>query len=263
MRPTQGWYRGAGRAVIVHSGLLVVRYIGHGTVLIQLDGVRLLTDPLLRNRVAHLRRTRPIDANALPEPDTVLISHGHYDHLDLPSLRMLAPSTRVIAPRPLAARLRDFDVAGVEEGDELSVGSVTVRATHAEHDGGRPPFGSGPALGYAILGSSRVFFAGDTDLFAGMDGLVAQLDLALIPIWGWGATLGRGKHLDPERAAEAARRLAPRIAVPIHWGTYRPLHRRAGAPFLTNPAVAFARASSEIAPDVEVRVLRPGEELQL
>jgi L-ascorbate metabolism protein UlaG (beta-lactamase superfamily) len=241
---------------------LVVRYIGHGTVLIELDGVRLLTDPLLRKRVAHLRRAEPVD-EALPPVDAVLISHGHYDHLDLPSLRMLGTSTRVVVPRALAGRVSAFDAVAVEEGDELAVGPVTVRSTHAEHDGGRPPFGEGPALGYAILGSKRLFFAGDTDLFDGMDGLVPDLDLALIPIWGWGAALGRGKHLDPERAAEAARRLAPRIAVPIHWGTYRPLHRGAGAAFLTQPAKAFARAAATVAPEVEVRVLQPGETLAL
>jgi L-ascorbate metabolism protein UlaG (beta-lactamase superfamily) len=67
--------------------------------------------------------------------------------------------------------------------------------------------------------------------------------------------------MDPERAAEAVRRLAPRIAVPIHWGTYRPLHRSASATFLTEPAEAFARAAAAVAPDVEIRILRPGEEL--
>jgi len=241
---------------------LVVRYIGHATVLIELDGVRLLTDPLLRDRVAHLRRVGSLEGPA-PQVDAVLLSHGHYDHLDAPSLRMLGESTRVILPRGLVPRVRGLDAVGVDEGDELSLGPVTIRATHAEHDGGRPPFGEGPALGYAILGSSRVFFAGDTDLFDGMDGLVADLDLALIPIWGWGATLGRGKHLDPERAAEAVRRLAPRTAVPIHWGTYRPFHRRARAAFLTEPAEAFRRAAARVAPGVEIRVLRPGEELSV
>jgi L-ascorbate metabolism protein UlaG (beta-lactamase superfamily) len=257
-----GCYRGLGTCVIVPSGLLVVRYIGHGTVLIELDGVRLLTDPLLRSRVAHLRRAVPLDDP--PESvDAVLLSHGHYDHLDLPSLRTLGPSTRIVAPRGLAARIAGFDVVAVDEGDELAVGPVTIRATHAEHEGGRPPFGEGPALGYAILGSKRLFFAGDTDLFDSMEGLVTDLDLALIPIWGWGATLGRGKHLDPERAAEAVRRLAPRVAVPIHWGTYRPFHRRAGVWFLSKPAEAFARAAATVAPEVEVRVLQPGETLGL
>ena len=241
---------------------MVVRYIGHGTVLIELDGVRLLTDPLLRTRVAHLRRAAPL-GDPPPAPDVVLISHGHHDHLDVPSLRLLDLGTQLVLPAGLAPRLSAFKTVGLEEGGEYAVGPVTVRATHAEHEGGRPPFGDVPALGYAILGSKRIFFAGDTDLFDGMEGLVDDLDVALIPIWGWGATLGRGKHLDPQRAAEAARRLAPRIAVPIHWGTYRPLHRGARARFLTEPAEAFARAAAEVAPDVEVRVLQPGEELVL
>lgn len=239
---------------------MVVRYIGHGTVLIEVDGVRLLTDPLLRSRVAHLRRAVPL-ASPPTAADAVLISHGHYDHLDLRSLRLLGAATRLVVPPSLAGRVAGFDVVPVDEGDEVAVGPVTVRATHAEHDGGRPPFGGGSALGYAILGTKRVFFAGDTDLFDGMQGLVADLDLAFIPIWGWGASLGRGKHLDPQRAAEAVRRLAPRVAVPIHWGTYRPFHRGAGARFLTEPAQAFAKAARALAPDVEIRVLRPGHEL--
>jgi L-ascorbate metabolism protein UlaG (beta-lactamase superfamily) len=239
---------------------MVLRYIGHGMVLIELDGVRLLTGPLPRTGVAHLRRAVPLDTPAVA-PVAVLISHGHYDHLDLRSLRLLGAGTRVVVPRSLAGRLARFETMGVEEGDEFTVGPVTVRATHAEHEGGRPPFGAGSALGYAILGTKRVFFAGDTDLFDGMEGLVADLDLALIPIWGWGASLGRGKHLDPERAAEAVRRLSPRIAMPIHWGTYRPLHRGARAGFLTEPAEAFAKAAAVVAPDVKIRVLRPGEQL--
>ena len=238
---------------------MLVRYIGHATVLLELDGVRFLTDPLLRKRIAHLRRAVPL--TAVGEVDVVLISHGHYDHLDLPSVR--THSARVVVPRGLGPRLREFDVVELDEGDELAFGSVVVRATHAEHDGGRPLFGDGPAFGYAILGSRRVFFAGDTDLFDGMDGLVPELDVAFVPIWGWGATLGRGKHMDPERAAEAVRRLRPKVAIPIHWGTYRPFHRSARVAFLTEPAKAFARAAARAAPDVDVRVLRPGEALEL
>jgi L-ascorbate metabolism protein UlaG (beta-lactamase superfamily) len=238
---------------------LVIRFIGHATVLVELDGVRFLTDPLLRMRVAHLRRAAPLER--IDEVDAVLISHGHYDHLDLPSLRTIA--TKVVVPRGLGARLRGFEVVEVDEGDEVSVGPVAVRATHAEHDGGRPPWGRSSALGYALTSSRRIFFAGDTGLFPGMDGLVPELDLALVPIWGWGPELGRGNHLDPEQAAEAVRRLRPKIAVPIHWGTYRPFYLSSDAPFLSEPAEAFVRAATIAAPNVDLRVLRPGEELEV
>jgi L-ascorbate metabolism protein UlaG (beta-lactamase superfamily) len=238
---------------------LVLRYIGHATVLLELDGVHFLTDPLLRKRVAFLRRAVPLGATG--DVDAILISHGHYDHLDLPSLRTL--SAKIVVPRGLGARLNAFDVVEADEGDELTFGPVVVRTTHAEHDGGRPGFGDGPAFGYAILGSKRIFFAGDTDLFDGMTGLVPDLDVALVPIWGWGAKLGRGKHLDPERAAEAVKRLRPKIAIPIHWGTYRPFFRSSRVSFLTEPAEAFARAAAVAAPDVDVRILRPGNGLEL
>jgi L-ascorbate metabolism protein UlaG (beta-lactamase superfamily) len=225
--------------------------------------VRVLTDPLLRRRVAHLLRAAPLDRD-LPRFDAVLLSHGHYDHLDVPSLRLLEGSPRIVVPRGLGDHVEDFDVVELDEGDRLELGAVTVEATHADHEGGRPPlYSGGSTLGYALLGSRRIYFAGDTDLFDEMEGLVPDLDLALIPIWGWGATLGRGKHLDPERAAEAVRRLRPKIAVPIHWGTYRPAHRTARAWFLSEPAEAFVRAAAEAAPETDIRVLRPGETLTL
>jgi L-ascorbate metabolism protein UlaG (beta-lactamase superfamily) len=239
-----------------------INYIGHSTVEIELDGVRLLTDPLLRNRVAHLLRAVPL-AGDLPRVDAVLISHGHYDHLDVPSLRRLPSSPRLVVPEGLGPRVDEFEVVELEEGGQVEIGDVTVRATHADHKGGRPLRGEGPALGYSILGSRSIYFAGDTGLFDGMDGLIPDLDLALVPIWGWGATLGRGKHLDPVSAAEAVRRLRPKIAVPIHWGTYRPFHRSSRVPFLTEPAQVFARAAARVAPEVEIRVLRPGERLEL
>jgi L-ascorbate metabolism protein UlaG (beta-lactamase superfamily) len=244
-----------------------VSYVGHATVLVEVDEVRLLTDPLLRRRVAHLRRAVPLDIDALRSLDAALVSHAHHDHLDLPSLERVGRSVQVIVPRGLGRLLeqRGFEsVVEVEEGDELTFARVTVRATHAEHDGRRRPGRvRGPALGYAILGSRRVYFTGDTGLFPGMDGLVPDLDLALVPIWGWGTKLGRGSHLDPASAAEALRLLRPRTAVPIHWGTYRPLHRGLrGAPaFLSEPAEAFVRAAAIAAPDVRVHVLPPGKTL--
>jgi L-ascorbate metabolism protein UlaG (beta-lactamase superfamily) len=95
--------------------------------------------------------------------------------------------------------------------------------------------------------------------------LAEDLDVALIPIWGWGPSLGRGKHLDPTGAAQAAALLQPRIAVPIHWGTYHPLHMglREVPSFLREPPVRFVEAAASAAPGVEVHVLEPGASLEL
>ena len=246
-----------------------VRWIGHSTVLISIDGVRLLTDPLLRLLVAHLRRRVPVHPEARRPVDAVLISHAHHDHLDLGSLRRFGRATPVVAPRGVGALLRRHgfvDVHEMDVGDTHRIGDVEIAATFAAHDGARPPFPArAPALAYAVLGSRRIWFAGDTDLFDDMAGLVPDLDLALLPIWGWGPTLGRGAHLDPTTAAEALALLRPRMTVPIHWGTYAPLHRgvRTAPAFLADPREAFIRAAAERAPDVEVRVLAPGEELSL
>ena len=244
-----------------------IEYVGHATVLVDLDGVRLLTDPLLRNRVAHLRRTGPVSTRAQRGIDAVLVSHAHYDHLDLPSLEKLGKKLPVVVPRGLGGLLRKrrFEsILEVEVGETFSIGSLQIRAVHADHDGSRGPFGaSADPVGYVISGSKSVYFAGDTDLFDGMAEL-GPVDVALIPIWGWGPGLGGG-HLDPKGAAEAVARIKPGLAIPIHWGTYYPIHlglmRVPG--FVDVPPLEFVAATTETAPDVEVRVLQVGEGVEL
>jgi L-ascorbate metabolism protein UlaG (beta-lactamase superfamily) len=242
---------------------VTVTYIGHATVLLELDGVRVLTDPVFRSRIGHLRRVAPpVDVESFREIDAVLVSHAHHDHLDLPSLKRLPKPAYAVAPRGAGRLLRHFDeVVELDEGDEVEVGPLRVRGLHAHHPGGRTPFRArGPALSYALLGTRPVYFAGDTGLFPGMDGLVPGLDLAFMPVWGWGPRLGPG-HLDPRSAAEALTLLRPRCAVPIHWGTYRLVHRarKIDQQELEAPALAFAAAAAELAPGVEIRVLRPGD----
>jgi L-ascorbate metabolism protein UlaG (beta-lactamase superfamily) len=183
-----------------------IEYVGHATVQIDLDGVRLLTDPVLRNRVAHLRRSTRVPPGSLRGIDAVLISHAHYDHLDLPSLEKLGKELPIVVPRGLGGLLRKrrFEaVLEVEVGETLAIGELEIRAVPAVHDRKRGPLGaSADPVGYVVAGSKSVYFAGDTDLFDEM-GELGPVDVGLIPIWGWGPALGGG-HLDPKRAAEAA-----------------------------------------------------------
>ena len=243
-----------------------VTWLGHSTVVIEIDGTRLVTDPALRRRIWHLRRSEAVSDAALGELDGILVSHAHFDHLDLASLEQLDRSLPVVVPRGAGGLVtgRGFGrVLEVAAADELDLGGVRVRATHAEHASGLGPFSprSSP-VGYVVSGSMTVYFAGDTDLFDGMAEL-GPLDLALLPVWGWGARLPAG-HLDPLRAAEALQLLRPRSAVPIHWGTYSVVTgRRVSNAEARAPAEEFARLASELAPAVGIRVLAPGESLTL
>jgi L-ascorbate metabolism protein UlaG (beta-lactamase superfamily) len=232
-------------------------YVGHATVLLELDGVRLLTDPVLRQRVLHLRRRVPRVPESLRGLTATLVSHVHYDHLDLWSLRSLGRDVPVVVPRGAGRLLRGFaDVHELAADEEVSFGAVSVRATAAEHPSARLLHRSSQAVGYMISGSRQIYFAGDTDLFEGMADLAGSLDVALLPVAGWGPKVGPG-HLDPLRAAEAVRLLRPRIAVPIHWGTLSVFWKDAPQ----EPPEAFRKHVAELAPDVEVRVVQPGSAL--
>jgi L-ascorbate metabolism protein UlaG (beta-lactamase superfamily) len=243
-------------------------WVGHATVLLELGGARLLTDPLLRTRLGHLRRhgARP-DPGVTQDIDAVLVSHVHLDHLDVRSLRSVARGARVIGPEGAGRLLRRIGFDRVDEvvpGDRITIGEATITALPAVHDARRRPLGATVAtLGYEIAGAQRVYFAGDTELFDGMRDMAGRFDVALLPVWGWGPSLGPG-HMDPLSAARAVAILAPAIAVPIHWGTFFPVGLEAlRGSALVEPPRVFARHVAELAPEVEVRVLAPGDELAL
>jgi L-ascorbate metabolism protein UlaG (beta-lactamase superfamily) len=242
---------------------LQLTYVGHATVLIELDGVRILTDPLLRRRFVHVRRrVPPFDLDRLTGIDLVLVSHIHHDHLDPPSLRKLGRIGTVVLPRGARRLLRRVDAEHVEEvveGERLTIGGLDVQAIHADHRPGRIRHRGPASMGFTIAGTRRLYFAGDTDLFPGMRDLAGGLDVAFLPIAGWGTRVGPG-HLDPAGAAEALKLLEPRVAIPIHWGTFYVMGPRRPRPeALAEPALSFARAAAQQAPGVDVRVLAPGK----
>ncbi|MCH5670471.1 MBL fold metallo-hydrolase [Streptomyces gilvus] len=249
-----------------------ITWWGHATCTLRDSDVRVLTDPLFARRLAHLRRRR----GAVPPPgawqaDVALVSHLHADHLHVPSLQRLAPGTRLLVPRgapravPGLRRLTHLTVTEVAAGEVTRVGDLVVRAVPALHDGRRLPVGPhrSPALGYVVEGEGRTYFAGDTGLFDTMAEEVGTVDVALLPVGGWGPYLGEG-HLDAGRAARALARLGARSAVPVHYGTYWPIGMDAVRPHEFHaPGEEFVRLAAEYAPAVAVHRLGHGESVRL
>lgn len=249
-----------------------VTWWGHATCTVEDSHTRVLTDPLFARRLAHLRRRRgavpPAEAR---RADAVLVSHLHADHLHVPSLALLAPGTRLLVPRgapravPGLRRLTHLRVSEMAPGESTEVGPLVVRAVPALHDGRRLPVGPhrAPALGYVVEGEARSYFAGDTGLFEGMAKEVGPVDVALLPVGGWGPYLGQG-HLDAGRAAEALSLLGAPSAVPVHYGTYWPIGMDAVRPHEFHaPGHEFERLAARHAPGVAVHRLGHGESVRL
>ena len=190
-------------------------FLGHSTVLIDSNGVRLLTDPLLGHLAAGAlrRHVPPVSPETLVDLSAVFISHGHLDHLDLESLRALPGEPAVIVPAGLgriAAKAARGAVHEMRAGDRLAVGHLMLEAVHAEHSRRRSLFTSAEeALGILIDGSTRVYFAGDTDFTPEMHDIA--VDIAMLPVSGTYV-------MTSEEAAEAALAIHPKIAVPMHYG---------------------------------------------
>ncbi|MFJ6985692.1 MULTISPECIES: MBL fold metallo-hydrolase [unclassified Streptomyces] len=248
-----------------------ITWWGHATCTVEDANTRVLTDPLFVRRLAHLRRRRgEVPPAEAWRADVALVSHLHADHLHVPSLARLAPGTRLLVPRgapravPGLRRLAHLVMSEVAPGDEVAVGGVRVRVVPARHDGRRLPLGPhhSPALGYVVEGEARTYFAGDTGLFASMAEEVGDVDVALLPVGGWGPYLGEG-HLDAGRAAEALAQLGPRSAVPVHYGTFWPIGMDAVRPHEFHaPGEEFVRLAAERAPSVAVHRLGHGESVR-
>ena len=245
-----------------------ITFVGHSTTLVEMSGVRVLTDPIFRDKFRLLRRrsrvcTKCIDVDNL---DAVVLSHMHFDHMDYPSLAMIPREVPIVAPVGAGRYLRrkvHHDVVEMKVGQTIRIGAMDIHATPSVHDSGFywPLWYPKSVLSFVLSASHTVLFVGDTALFDDLRGVGRRfdIDVAMLPVWGVGPYL-RGHHMTPAEAAEALSLLSARTAIPIHWGTIHP----AGPvwkdmPFLTEPPLLFARESARRAPMTEVRILSPGE----
>lgn len=217
-----------------------VTWIGHATVLVQMGHVTFLTDPTWSDRPSPVPLLGPsryvepgLEMDELPPIDFVLISHNHYDHLDLPTLQSLAkrnPETLFYVPLGNAVLLQQQGIDNVEEldwGQTATYKSVTVHCLPSQHWSKRSLTDDNKALwsSWAVTSADkRFYFAGDTGYFPGFEAIGNKLgpfDLVALPIGAYSPrAMMRESHMNPEEALLAAIDLQAKRAVAIHFGTF-------------------------------------------
>ncbi len=254
------------------SGLRIT-WMGHSTSLVEIDGARVLIDPVWSDRPTPIPSVGPtrwyapvIAIEQLPHLDAVLVSHDHYDHLDAPTVRALAATgTRFIVGLGVGAHLESWGVrpdqiTELDWWQSTQVGALTVTSTPARHASGRTLWDRDHTLwtGFAIAGAQhRVYYSGDTGLFPAMRDIGARLgpfDCALIeagqyhrawPDW----------HIGPEQAVEASQWVGARVMLPVHWGLFRLAYHGWTEPIERVSVAAAARGVTLATP-------RPGESVE-
>jgi L-ascorbate metabolism protein UlaG (beta-lactamase superfamily) len=234
VNPLYTWRRNA------ESGLRVT-WLGHSTVLIEIDGMRVLTDPVWGPRASPLRlagpkrfQPVPVALREMPRVDLVVISHDHYDHLDYPTIRALAKSdVPFVTSLGVGAHLEAW---GIESGriteldwwesHNLPKGGVQVTAAPSQHFSGRTVKTRNATLWSSFVVRTErhcVFFSGDTGLtpeYTKIRERLGPFDLVMLEVGAWNAAWG-DMHLGPENALKAAALLGGRVFLPVHWGTFR------------------------------------------
>jgi L-ascorbate metabolism protein UlaG (beta-lactamase superfamily) len=218
----------------------VVTFIGHSTFLIQTASGNIVTDPMYSDRAGPLNRIGPrrvrepaVRFDDLPEISTVLLSHNHYDHCDLSTLRRLARryDPLVITPLGNASLVRSAGIRRIEELDwwqSSESEGLPVTLTPARHFSARTPWDRNRALwgGFVVtVGNRRLYFAGDTaytDAFVEIRRRFGPIDLALLPIGAYEPRwFMRAVHMDPEEAVQAFLDLEATEAIGMHFGTFQ------------------------------------------
>lgn len=242
-----------------------VTFVGHATVLVEMRGRFFLTDPVFSSRIPGVKREVPpgLDLEALPPLTAVLISHAHFDHLDLPTLERLPPDVPLLLPsgtRGLVGSLPGRRVVEMETWRYWEVPGARVTAVPADHFGGRIMLDSfmRDAVGYVIeSGGLAVYFAGDTGPANpfGRIGERFDLDVALLPIGAYRPRwIMRWSHQNPPESLDAFQALGADYMVPIHWGTFK-----LSLEDLDEPVRWLERAASERGVADRVIVLQPGQ----
>jgi N-acyl-phosphatidylethanolamine-hydrolysing phospholipase D len=272
-------------------------WLGHASVLTQFDGWNILADPIFSDRCSPVQwagpqrvRPSPIESSALPRIDAVVISHSHYDHLDLESVKALAalsPPPMWFVPLGTKAWMASVGVANVVEMDwgqqavyidpsgTKQARELTVTCLPCQHWCARTPWdrntmlwsswmtSTAPAGGPGSAPEHSYYFGGDTgycgSVFAAIGAAFGHVDVAAIPIGAYGSPsetwLHRTSHMNPEEAAQTRRDLRARHGLAVHWGTFQ----LTSEPLLEPPArLKAALTASESADDAFV-VLDHGE----
>ncbi|MGI5130826.1 MBL fold metallo-hydrolase [Pseudonocardia sp. CA-107938] len=253
---------------------LAVTWYGHSSVLIEIDGYRVLTDPMWGERASPSptigpRRLHPppVALSELPDVDAVLISHDHYDHLDLPTVRAVTTSMSApfVVPPGIGAHLRFWGVPAeriveLDWGGQVGIGDLVVHATPARHFSGRGLVrNSTQWASWALTGPAhRVFFGGDTGYTSAFREIGAELgpfDLTVLPIGAY-ADAWPDVHMTPEQAVQAHLDLAGRALLPVHWATFD-----LGMHTWAEPVERLTRAAAPAG--IPLAVPRPGARVDL
>lgn len=214
-----------------------ITWIGHATFLVRMDGATFLTDPMFSEWAAPVaytgpRRLRPpgVPLAQLPRIDFALISHDHYDHADLPSIRALAArGVRFVVPLGLGELVREAGGEAVELDwwEHMTIAGVSVHCVPAQHDSGRSLGDAGRRLwaGMVVRGPTRTFHhAGDTGYapsLAAIGERLGPIHLAALPIGAYDTpSPGPFLHMNPEQAVRHARAIGAERVVAMHFGTF-------------------------------------------
>jgi N-acyl-phosphatidylethanolamine-hydrolysing phospholipase D len=262
------------KALRDNSGRATATWIGHSTVLVQLDGLNFLTDPTWADRsgpfnglVGVSRYTPPgIRFDELPLIHFVLVSHDHYDHLDEATVVRLARTfnPRFLVPLGLRTWFEDRGITNVVElnwGESVTVGGLKVVCTPAQHGSGRTLADQGRRLwaSWAVLGSKRFYFAGDTGYyrhFRDIGDALGPFDLVALPIGSYTPrALARPVHISPEEAVQASLDLRATRFLGIHWGTFA----LAREPYDEPPRRVAAEVDRRDLDPEAVWILKPGQ----